>query len=185
MGEKIKRLRQEKFVNAKGYPGLIVSNKGRACTFDRYGNEKEVVDTNTSGYKWCFIKIQGRLKRVFIHRAIFKTFNNISSSVMKDQRKIVHHKNENIIDNRPSNLKMMQKIKHIQYHLSHVSKNTRGYRIGISAYCPETKERTSFDTMKEAASFLNVTVASINRGLNGTTRLVGNPHKWMLEIDSN
>ena len=110
----------------------LVSNMGRVKSKDRKVNYREKVSkkiakriypgkilnpvTSSEGYKFVSLKIDGRVKQIYVHRLVAMAFVD-----GYDDGLVVNHKNENKADNRYTNLEWCTQ----KYNANYGTRNER------------------------------------------------------------
>ena len=110
----------------------LVSNMGRVKSKDRKVNYREKVSkkiskriypgrvlnpaTSSEGYKFVSLRIDGRVKQIYVHRLVAMAFVD-----GYDDGLVVNHKNENKADNRYKNLEWCTQ----KYNANYGTRNER------------------------------------------------------------
>ena len=122
---KFKHLNEE-WRDIKGYEGLYqVSNYGRvkrnnSLVNSKNGSKRIVKEhvikqyVENSGYLYCILSINSRIKKFFIHRLVARAFPEICGEWFEGCD--VHHINGNKKENCVSNLTVLQRTMHRKEH---------------------------------------------------------------------
>jgi len=130
-------LEGEIWKDIEGYNGdYQVSNYGRIKSFKKYrGTDENILSQikNNTGYLRIKLYKNGEGEPKLIHDLLFETFNNYK---LKEDE-VIHHINENKLDNTFDNLQKMADFEHKSFHNS--GKNNPNY----GKKCPEISKRMS------------------------------------------
>lgn len=149
-----------------GYEGLYqASNMGRIASI-RSGFKLRSLVRSPVGYVQCAIRIKNKSKNYMVHHLIANTF--LPPPVTPEYTQIDHINNIKY-DNRAINLQRVTPSQNIKHNYNRGISNIErtGIKKRVKLFNKEGKSIGIFDSVKDAAKFLNTSIGNVSSLCNG------------------
>lgn len=178
-------VQKERWKDIRGYEGLYqisnngeVKSLGRQITLFGKGPKSRVMyrkdrilknGIDNAGYKYVNLAKNGVNKTVSIHRLVAEAFLS-NKKGLRD----VNHKNGDKLDNRVCNLEWTTHSDNIKHSYDVLKRNRERQALRRKVMCQESGR--IFRSIKEAATYCNVSTTTITACIKGKKRSINGTH---------